>query len=87
MLIARRARTQDRHIAPETIGRFLREAAMKPIAGLPHTFDPARTPACAMRTGNCPHLPTAIRAFPLTEKQRRSTTSHYGCLLFEAVRR
>ena len=29
-----------------------------------------------MRTGNCPHLPTAIRAFPLTEKQRRSTTSH-----------
>src|SRR6266852_2600270 len=50
MLIERRARAQERRVVPETIARFLREAAefvpltLKAIPSLPHTFELARTP-------------------------------------------
>ena len=50
MLIERRARAQERRVVPETIARFIREAAeyvplkLKIIESLPHTFEPARTP-------------------------------------------
>src|SRR5437879_4761632 len=51
MLIERRARAQEQRVVPETIARFLREAAefvpfaLKPVTTLPHTFEPARTPS------------------------------------------
>ncbi|MGH8146832.1 MAG: helicase-related protein [Rhodanobacteraceae bacterium] len=50
MLVERRARAQERRVVPETIARFLHDAAgyvpwtLKPVANLPNTFDPARTP-------------------------------------------
>ena len=55
MLIERRARAQERRVVPETIARFLREAAeyvplqLKFTASLPHTFEPARTPSTLRR--------------------------------------
>jgi len=51
MLIERRARAQERRVVPETIARFVGDVAgrvpmgLKPVAALPHTFDPGRTPA------------------------------------------
>jgi superfamily II DNA or RNA helicase len=51
MLIERRARAQERRVVPETIARFLREAAeyvpwtLKPVPSVAHAFEPARTPA------------------------------------------
>lgn len=50
MLIERRARAQERRVVPETIARFIREAAeyvpvkLKIIENMPHSFEPARTP-------------------------------------------
>ncbi|MCK8600141.1 helicase-related protein [Desulfoferrobacter suflitae] len=55
MLIERRARAQERRVVPETIARFIREAAeyvpfkLKKIENLPHTFEPARTPPALQR--------------------------------------
>ena len=51
MLIERRARAQERRVVPETIARFITECArdaaldLKPVGGMPHTFDPGRTPS------------------------------------------
>ena len=50
MLVERRARARERRGVPETIARFLREAAeyvpldFGNVPSLPHTFDPPRTP-------------------------------------------
>lgn len=50
MLIERRARATERRVVPETIARFIAEAAeraslpVKPISSLPHAFEPGRTP-------------------------------------------
>jgi hypothetical protein len=55
MLIERRARAQERRVAPETIARFLRDAAayiplnFKMVENLPHAFEPARTPSALRR--------------------------------------
>ncbi|MFY9555290.1 MAG: DUF3883 domain-containing protein, partial [Blastocatellia bacterium] len=55
MLIERRARAQERRVVPETISRFMSEAAelvplaLRPVASLPHTFEPARTPPVLRR--------------------------------------
>ena len=55
MLVERRARARERRVVPETIARFLRDAAplvpvrLDFIGGLPHTFEPARTPASLRR--------------------------------------
>src|SRR2546422_2037652 len=55
MLLERRARAQERRVVPETIARFMSEAAeyanlpLKPVPQMPHTFDPARTPAVLRR--------------------------------------
>jgi SNF2 family DNA or RNA helicase len=55
MLIERRARAQERRVVPETIARFLGEAAefvpltLKPVPTLAHTFEPARTPSVLRR--------------------------------------
>ena len=50
MLVERRARAQERRVVPETIARFMSESAtdagmdLRPVRGLPHTFDAGRTP-------------------------------------------
>jgi len=55
MLIERRALAQERRVVPETIARFLREAAefvplsLKAVPSVPHAFDPARTPSILRR--------------------------------------
>jgi hypothetical protein len=54
MLIERRALAQGR-VVPETIARFLREAAefvplsLKTIPSVPHAFEPSRTPSILRR--------------------------------------
>ena len=51
MLIERRAKAQERRVIPETIARFLAEAAgflglaLKAVPSLPHTYDPGKTPS------------------------------------------
>ena len=55
MLVQRRARAKERRLVPESIARFIREAAefvplkLKLIESLPHTFEPARTPSVLRR--------------------------------------
>src|SRR5260221_9216710 len=55
MLIERRARAQEQRVVPETIARFLREAAqfvpltLRPVPNLAHAFEPARTPSALRR--------------------------------------
>ena len=55
MLIERRAQGQERRVVPETIARFLREAAeyvplkLKVVESMPYTFEPARTPPALQR--------------------------------------
>ena len=50
LLVERRARAKERRVVPETISRFMGEAAkdaalaLKPVRRLPHTFQPGRTP-------------------------------------------
>ncbi len=101
MLIERRARAQERRVVPETIARFLREAAefvpltLKMVPNLPHTFEPARTPAVLRRyekdpdwklsalSDRYPRLSTD-RDTAETEKLEWVTPGHP---LFEAMRR
>jgi superfamily II DNA/RNA helicase len=51
MLIERKARAQERQVVPETIARFIREAAkyvplkLKIVEGFSHTFEPGQTPS------------------------------------------
>ena len=51
MMVERRARAQERRMVPETIARFVREAAqiaeltVKPLRGEPHGFVPGPTPS------------------------------------------
>ncbi len=55
MLIERRAKAQERRLVPETIARFLYEAAqyvplkLKIIESTPYTFEPSRTPTVLQR--------------------------------------
>ena len=48
MLVERRAKAQERRVVPETIARFMHEAAeyvplrLRSIDKLPHAFEPAR---------------------------------------------
>ena len=50
MLIERKARAQERRVVPETIARFVKDAAplvpltLKTFATLPYTFEPTATP-------------------------------------------
>jgi hypothetical protein len=81
MLIERRARAQERRVVPETIARFLREAAefvpltLKTIPSVPHAFEPARTPSILRRYEKDPNWTrpsrTAIRAAPPTARRPR----------------
>jgi len=101
MLIERRALAQERRVVPETIARFLREAAefvpltLKTIPSLPHTFEPARTPSVLRRY----EKDSDWKLAPLADRYPRCSTDREeaeteklewvtpGHPLFEAIRR
>lgn len=101
MLLERRARAQERRVVPETIARFLREAAelipwaMKAVPHLPHTFEPARTPALLHQYEREPdwRLPALADRYPRCSTDRDTAEREKlewvtpGHPLFEAVRR
>ena len=101
MLIERRARAQEHRVVPETIARFLHEAAefvpwtLKPVERLPHTFDPARTPAALRRYERDPDwkLPALADRYPRSSTDRDTAESEKlewvtpGHPMFEALRR
>ncbi|WP_460036213.1 helicase-related protein [Methylothermus subterraneus] len=101
MLIERRARAQERRVVPETIARFIREAAefvpltLKTVPRLPHTFEPGRTPSVLRRYENDPtwKLPTLAAKYPRCSTDRETAETNNlewvtpGHPLFEAIRR
>ncbi|MGH9323578.1 MAG: DEAD/DEAH box helicase, partial [Vicinamibacteria bacterium] len=101
MLIERRAQAQERRVVPETIARFLSEAAeyvplsIKTIPSLPHTFEPARTPLVLRRYEKDAdwRLPALVDRYPRCSTDRDEAESHNlewitpGHPLFEAIRR
>ncbi len=101
MLIERRARAQEHRVVPETIARFLREAAgyarytLKPLASVPHSFDPGATPTTLRRYETAPDWKLAALAnkYPRLSTDRETAERHSlewvtpGHPLFEALRR
>jgi len=101
MLIERRARAQERRVVPETIARFIREAAdyvplkLKIAETMPHTFEPARTPPALQRYERDPDwkLPSLAAKYPRCSTDRDTAEKHSlewvtpGHPLFEAIRR
>lgn len=101
MLIERRARAQERRVVPETIARFIHEAApyagltVKPITSLPHTFEPGRVPPALARVDQDPNwrLPPVSPRYPRCSTHRETADRHNlewvtpGHPLFEALRR
>jgi superfamily II DNA or RNA helicase len=101
MLIERRARAQEQRVVPETIARFLREAAefvpftLRPVPSLAHAFEPARTPLVLRRYEKHADwkLPALADRYPRCSTDR--DTAETGKLewvtpghpLFEAIRR
>lgn len=101
MLIERRARAQERRVVPETIARFLREAAefvpwtLKPVPSIAHAFEPARTPT-VLRSYEKEadwKMPTLADRYPRCSTDRDTAETEKlewvtpGHPLFEAVRR
>ncbi len=101
MLIERRARAQERRVVPETIARFVKEAAeyarfdLKFIPALPHTFEPGRTPSVLRRYEAEPdwRLPALASKYPRCSTDRETAEENNlewvtpGHPLFEVVRR
>ncbi len=101
MLVERRALAQERRVVPETIARFIREAAeyvrleLRAVPSLPHTFDPGRTPSALRRYEREPQwrLPALSAKYPRCSTDRdvaEKNTLEWvtpGHPLFEAVRR
>src|SRR5208283_861899 len=101
MLIERRAKAQERRVVPETIARFLKDASeyvslpMKFGAGLPHTFEPGKTPASLKRYESLQDwkLPTLAIKYPRCSTDRDTAEKNNlewitpGHPLFEAIRR
>ncbi len=101
MLVERRAQAQERRVVPETIARFLGEAAgyasmsFKPVKSLPHTYDPSRTPSVLHRYEREPDwkLPAVASRYPRLSTDRAVAEEHNlewvtpGHPLFESVRR
>ncbi len=101
MLVERRARAQERRVVPETIARFIQEAAeyaqlrLKIVESMPHTFEPARTPPALK---NCEQeddwrLPPVATRYPRCSTDRDTAEKNTlewvtpGHPLFEALRR
>jgi len=101
MLIERRARAQERRVVPETIARFLREAAafvpwtLKPVPSLAHAFEPARTPSVLRRYEKDADwkLPALADRYPRCSTDRDTAETENlewvtpGHPFFEAIRR
>ena len=101
MLGERRARARERRVVPETISRFLRDAAplarlkLDIVGGLPHTFEPGRPPASLRRYEREPDwkLPELAVRYPRCSTDRDTAQKHTlewvtpGHPLFEAIRR
>jgi len=101
MLIERRAKAQERRVVPETIARFLAEAAgysslsLKPVPSLQHSFDPRRTPTVLKNCERNPdwRLPSLLAKYPRLSTHRDTADENNlewvtpGHPLFEAVRR
>ncbi len=101
MLVERRARAQERRVVPETIARFISESAgtaslaISPARGLPHTFDPGRTPPALKRYESEPdwRLSELASRYPrlstdrTTAEERNLEWVTPGHPLFEALRR
>ncbi|MHB1012004.1 MAG: helicase-related protein [Desulfobacteria bacterium] len=101
MLIERRARAQERRVVPETIARFLREAAefvpltLKAVPNVPHAFEPARTPSILRRYEKDSDwkLPVLADRYPRCSTDREAAETEKlewvtpGHPLFEAIRR
>ncbi|MDE2039593.1 MAG: DUF3883 domain-containing protein [Elusimicrobia bacterium] len=101
MLIERRARAQERRVVPETIARFLRDAAphagltLKQVPAHPHTFEPSRTPTLLRQYESHAdwRLPTLAAKYPRLSTDREVAEQNHlewvtpGHSLFEALRR
>jgi superfamily II DNA or RNA helicase len=101
MLIERRAKAQERRVIPETIARFLSDAAgfsslaLKPVPSLPHTYDPGRTPAVLKNYERNPdwRFPSLLAKYSRLSTHRDTADANNlewvtpGHPLFEAVRR
>jgi hypothetical protein len=101
MLIERRARAQERRVVPETISRFMGEAAelvplaLRPVPSLPHTFEPARTPPVLRRYESEPDwkFPQLASRYLRVSTDRETAEKNNlewvtpGHPLFEALRR
>jgi superfamily II DNA or RNA helicase len=101
MLVERRARAQEHRVVPETIARFIVEAAplaslnLTPHPSLPHTFDPGPTPGRLQDFTQRPdwRLPRLVTRYPRLSTDRRTAEEHAwewvtpGHPLFEALRR
>ena len=101
MLVERRARARERRVVPETIARFLRDAAplaplkLNFIGGLAHTFEPGRTPVSLRRYEREPDwkLSALASRYPRCSTDRDTAQEHAlewvtpGHPLFEAIRR
>ncbi len=101
MLVERRALAQERRVVPETIARFIREAAdlahldLKFVSDHPHTFDPGRTPSALRQYEREPdwRLPPLASKYPRCSTNRESAEKGNlewvtpGHPLFEALRR
>ncbi|ROQ90897.1 helicase-related protein [Desulfosoma caldarium] len=101
MLIERKARAQERRVVPETIARFIREAAefvpftIKNLPSLPHSFEPGRTPTVLHHYERDPNwkLPSLAPKYPRCSTDRETAEKNNlewvtpGHPLFEAIRR
>jgi superfamily II DNA or RNA helicase len=101
MLIERRARAKERRVVPESIARFLVEAAdyvpltFKPIPKLPYVFEPSKTPSALRRYEAEPDwkMPRLVDKYPRCTTDRETAEKENlewvtpGHPLFEAVRR
>ena len=101
MLVQRRARAKERRLVPESIARFIREAAefvplkLKLIESLPHTFEPARTPSVLRRYEREEDwkLSELANRYPRCSTDRETADEHNlewvtpGHPLFESIRR
>jgi len=101
MLVERRARAQERRVVPETVARFIAQAAplaslaLRPVATLPHTFDPGPTPPVLRKYERALdwRLPSLVNRYPRITTDRETADKHHlewvtpGHPLFEALRR
>jgi len=101
MLVERRARAKERRLVPESIARFIRDAAefvplkLKLIGSLPHTFEPARMPSVLRRYEREEDwkLPELANRYPRCSTDRETADENNlewvtpGHPLFESIRR